>query len=171
MELDSSVTLSVDRVVDVASELAPDAFADKVRSCVPADVKSENIGCGRILADYSVMMQTRYVLCDIYEDGTAENGDGNIRTYRYRIEIKSGKRTSRIGDAVYCCLFLLTFWFLRSWTSQGFNPLFLVLSGLLVLSALYLAWSGHRNGFGKAQADAIASCIAESSDMKVSGIR
>lgn len=169
MELDSSISLSVDRELDIVSELAPDAFAEKVLSCIPGDVKSGNLGCGRILADYSVMMQTRYVLCDIFENGTDETESG--KRYRYHIEIKSGRRTSRIGDAAYCVIFLLIFWFLRSWTSQGFNPLFLVLSGLLVLLAIYLAWSGRKGGFGKTQSDAIASCIATSSDMKVSGIR
>ena len=33
---------------------------------MPEDVKSGDLGCGRILADYSIFMQTRYVLAALY---------------------------------------------------------------------------------------------------------
>lgn len=166
MELDTSVRLSLDRELEIISELGAEAFAAKVLSYMPVDVKSSDLGCGRILADYSIMMQTRYVLCDIYEEGKADVGEGGLQSgertmYKYRIEIKSGKRSSRTGDAVYCVLFLLIFWFLRTWSSQGFNPLFLVLSGLCGLAALYLFWSGRRYKFGPAQSDLIASRLGD----------
>lgn len=158
MELDSSVRLSVDRSLEIISELGPEAFASKVLSCMPKDVRSGDLGCGRILADYSIMMHTRYVLCDIYEDGQVEDGGA----FRYRVDIKSGKKTSRVGDAVYCVMFLLVFWFLRTWSSQGFNPLFLVLSALVAVAALYLLWSGMRDKFGMAQSTAIAASLEAS---------
>ena len=166
MELDTSVSLSLDRELEITSELGADAFAAKVLSCMPEDVKSGDLGCGRILADYSIMMQTRYVLCDIYEVGTEtvayeEGLSPEGRTmYKYRIEVKSGKRSSRIGDAVYCVLFLLIFWFLRTWSSQGFNPLFLVLSGLCAAAALYLFWSGSHYKFGPSQSALIADRLS-----------
>ena len=40
MELDSSVSLSVDRELDVNSALEPEKFAAKVLSCMPEDVRS-----------------------------------------------------------------------------------------------------------------------------------
>lgn len=165
MELDTSVRLSLDRELEIISELGADAFAAKVLSYMPEDVKSGDLGCGRILADYSIMMQTRYVLCDIYEEGKVDAGEDGLPStgktmYKYRIEIKSGKRSSRAGDAVYCVLFLLIFWFLRTWSSQGFNPLFLVLSGLCVLVAAYLFWSGSRDKFGPSQSALIAASLS-----------
>ena len=69
MEFDNSVSLTTDRVLNITSELGPEEFAAKVLAAIPSDVKSGNLGCGRILADYSIMIQTRYVLCDIYEEG------------------------------------------------------------------------------------------------------
>lgn len=78
---------------------------------MPEDVKSGDHGCGRFLADYSIFMQTRYVFCDIYEDGTETSEDGKT-LYKYRIEIKSSKKTNRVVDAVYCFLFIVIFWFL-----------------------------------------------------------
>ena len=161
MELDSSVSLSVDRELDVRSALEPEKFAAKVLSCMPDDVRSGDLGCGRILADYSIMMQTRYVLCDIYENGTETSEGGSSQVYRYRIEIKSGKRTSRIGDAVYGFLFIIIFWFLSRWTSHGFNPLFLALTVLPALAAAYLFWTGYRSQFGPGQSAAIAAILAE----------
>ena len=76
MELDSSVNLSVDKELNMTSVLGPEDFAAKVLSVMPKDVKSGDLGCGRILADYSIFMQTRYVLCDIYEDGTETSEEG-----------------------------------------------------------------------------------------------
>ena len=76
MELDSSVNLSVDKELNMTSVLGPEDFAAKVLSVMPKDLKSGDLGCGRILADYSIFMQTRYVLCDIYEDGTETSEDG-----------------------------------------------------------------------------------------------
>lgn len=69
MEFDNSVSLTTDRVLNITSELGPEEFAAKVLAAIPSDVKSGNLGCGRILADYSIMIQTRYILCDIYEEG------------------------------------------------------------------------------------------------------
>lgn len=161
MELDSSVNLSVDKELNMTSVLGPEDFAAKVLSVMPKDVKSGDLGCGRILADYSVFMQTRYVLCDIYEDGTETSEEGKT-SYKYRIEIKSGKKTSRIGDAVYCFLFIVIFWFLSRWTTQGFNPLFLIISGLAVLAALYLIWNSTRSKFGPKESSAIAEALKDS---------
>ena len=161
MELDSSVNLSVDKELNMTSVLGPEDFAAKVLSVMPKDVKSGDLGCGRILADYSVFMQTRYVLCDIYEDGTETSEEGKT-SYKYRIEIKSGKKTSRIGDAVYCFLFIVIFWFLSRWTTQGFNPLFLIISGLAVLAALYLIWTSTRSKFGPKESAAIAEVLKDS---------
>ena len=78
------------------------------------------------------------------------------------IEIKSGKKTSRIGDAVYCFLFIVIFWFLSRWTTQGFNPLFLIISGLAVLAALYLIWNSTRSKFGPKESAAIAEVLNDS---------
>ena len=152
MELDSSVNLSVDKELNMTSVLGPEDFAAKVLSVMPKDVKS---------GDYSIFMQTRYVLCDIYEDGTETSEDGKT-SYKYRIEIKSGKKTSRIGDAVYCFLFIVIFWFLSRWTTQGFNPLFLIISGLAVLAALYLIWNSTRSKFGPKESAAIAEVLKDS---------
>ena len=76
--------------------------------------------------------------------------------------IKSGKKTSRIGDAVYCFLFIVIFWFLSRWTTQGFNPLFLIISGLAVLAALYLIWNSARSKFGPKESAAIAEVLKDS---------
>ena len=79
--------------------------------------------------------------------------------YKYRIEIKPGKKTGRVGDAVYCFLFVVIFWFLSRWTTQGFNPLFLIISGLAVLAALYLIWNCTRSKFGPKESVGIAEII------------
>lgn len=159
MELDSSVNLSLDREVKAVSPLAPEKFAAQLLSLMPEDVKSGDLGCGRIIVDYSIMMQTRYVLCDIYEDGKETSAEGKT-SYKYRIEIKSGKKTSRTGDAVYCLLFLILFWFLGKWFTVGFNPLFVAIAALAAIAAAYLLWSGVRSKFGPEQSSIIAERLA-----------
>lgn len=155
MEMDSSVDLSTLKEINAKSTLAPEEFADKVLADIPSDIRSANVGYGRILLDFSILMQTRYVLCDIHEEGKDEDG-----TYKYRIEIKTGKKTSRIGDAVFCVLFILGFWFAGKWFTMDFSPLFLVLTGLIVAAALYLLWSLSRSKFGPEQAEMIAQTLS-----------
>ncbi len=158
MELDSSVVLTVKREVDVVSALSPDDFAAKVLSVMPSEAKSENLGVGRILNDYSTMMLTRYVLCDIFEDGKETLPDGHVLN-KYHIEVKSGKKSSRMADAVYCVMFLLCFWFLGNYFKYGFNILFLVISALLIIAAAYLMISSSRRAFGSKESDQIASAL------------
>ena len=185
--MDTSVSMTVGAEMNVVSHLEPDDFAHRVLELMPSDVKSADLGCGRILTDWSILLQTRYVLCDIYEDGVEEvghptdvasessdstgipsnNRDSSLtpkeaKLWKYRIEIKSGKKTSRIGDAVYCFLFIVIFWFLSRWTTQGFNPLFLIISGLAVLAALYLIWNSTRSKFGPKESAAIAEVLNDS---------
>ena len=97
MDFDTSVVLSEDAVLNVVSPLASFDFSAKVLSALPEGVKAADLGCGRILVDYSTMLQTRYVLCDIYEEDGGEDG-----TFRYRIVVKSGKKSGRICDALFC---------------------------------------------------------------------
>lgn len=172
MEFDNSVSLTTDRVLNITSELGPEEFAAKVLAAIPTDVKSGDLGCGRILADYSIMIQTRYVLCDIYEDGPeevkngstatdkanaaeTENGTpaGNVRQ-KYRIEIKYGKMNSRIADILYCGMFLAAFWFAGNMTIYTG-----ILATMLVVAAGYLLISSARYKFGKKQCREIAESI------------
>lgn len=86
----------------MTSVLGSEDFGAKVLSVMPEDVKSGDLGCGRILADYSIFMQTRYVLCDIYEDGTETSEDGKT-LYKYRIENPARKPAgSAMRYIVYC---------------------------------------------------------------------
>ena len=158
MEMDSSVRLSVRKEIDVVSALGADDFAAKVLSVMPSDAKSANLGVGRILNDYSIMMVTRYVLCDIFEDGKETLPDGSVLN-KYHIEVKSGKKSSRIADAVYCIMFLLCFWFLGNYFKYGFNVLFLVLSVLLIIAAAYLMLSTSRRDFGAKESEQIAAAL------------
>lgn len=176
MEFDNSVSLTTDRVLNITSELGPDEFAAKVLAAIPSDVKSGDLGCGRILADYSIMIQARYVLCDIYEEGPeddktgsadsapvtdkanadeTENGTpaGNARQ-KYRIELKYGKMNSRIADILYCGMFLAAFWFAGNMTI--FTG---ILAALLVVAAGYLLISSARYKFGQKQCAEIAESI------------
>lgn len=184
MEFDNSVSLTTDRVLNITSELGPEEFAAKVLAAIPSDVKSGNLGCGRILADYSIMIQTRYVLCDIYEEGPenledsdkpigknaesaaitdkvnaavpkTENGTPAGPTrQKYRIELKYGKMNSRIADILYCGMFLAAFWFAGNMTI--FTG---ILAALLVIAAGYLLISSARYKFGKKQCEVIAESI------------
>ena len=184
MDFDNSVSLTTDRVLNITSELGPEEFAAKVLAAVPSDVKSGNLGCGRILADYSIMIQTRYVLCDIYEEGPenledsdkpigknadsaaitdkvnaavpkTENGTPTGPTrQKYRIELKYGKMNSRIADILYCGMFLAAFWFAGNMTI--FTG---ILAALLVIAAGYLLISSARYKFGKKQCEVIAESI------------
>ena len=183
MEFDNSVSLTTDRVLNITSELGPEEFAAKVLAAIPSDVKSGNLGCGRILADYSIMIQTRYVLCDIYEEGPenledsdqpigknadseatdkvnaavpkTENGTPARPTrQKYRIELKYGKMNSRIADILYCGMFLAAFWFAGNMTI--FTG---ILAALLVIAAGYLLISSARYKFGKKQCEVIAESI------------
>lgn len=156
--MDSSVRLSVKKEIDIVSGLNADDFAAKVLSVMPSDARSANLGVGRILNDYSIMMVTRYVLCDIYEDGKETLPDGSVLN-KYHIEVKAGKKSSRIADAVYCIMFLLCFWFLGNYFKYGFNMLFLILSGLLILAAAYLMLSTSRREFGSRESEQIASAL------------
>ena len=74
MEMDTSVSMTVGAEMNVVSHLEPDDFAHRVLELMPSDVKSADLGCGRLLTDWSILLQTRYVLCDIYEDGVEEVG-------------------------------------------------------------------------------------------------
>lgn len=172
MEFDNSVSLTTDRVLNISSELGPEEFAAKVLAAIPSDVKSGNLGCGRILADYSIMIQTRYVLCDIYEEGPEEATTGNTATdkanaaetengtpagnvrQKYRIELKYGKMNSRIADILYCGMFLAAFWFAGNMTIYTG-----ILAALLVVAAGYLLISSARYKFGKKQCGEIAESI------------
>ena len=116
MDFDTSVVLSEDAVLNVVSPLASFDFSAKVLSALPEGVKAADLGCGRILVDYSTMLQTRYVLCDIYEEDGGEDG-----TFRYRIVVKSGKKSSRICDALIGLLFILCFWTAGKWFTDGFQ--------------------------------------------------
>ena len=153
MELDSSVNLSVDKELNMTSVLGPEDFAAKVLSVMPKDVKSGDLGCGRILADYSIFMQTRYVLCDIYEDGTETSEEGKT-SYKYRIEIKYGQKNSRAADIIYGAMFLLAFWF-----ASRFNVFTLILSVLLILAAVFLIISTSRYKFGPVQCEKIRKAL------------
>lgn len=184
MDFDNSVSLTTDRVLNITSELGPEEFAAKVLAAIPSDVKSGNLGCGRILADYSIMIQTRYVLCDIYEEGPenledsdqpigknaesaaitdkvnaavpkTENGTpAGNARQKYRIELKYGKMNSRIADILYCGMFLAAFWFAGNMTIYTG-----ILAALLVVAAGYLLISSARYKFGKKQCGEIAESI------------
>ena len=118
--MDTSVSMTVGAEMNVVSHLEPDDFAHRVLELMPSDVKSTDLGCGRILTDWSILLQTRYVLCDIYEDGVEEvghpadvesessdstdipndNSDSFLtpkeaKLWKYRIEIKYGQKNSR----------------------------------------------------------------------------
>ena len=184
MEFDNSVSLTTDRVLNITSELGPEEFAAKVLAAIPSDVKSGDLGCGRILADYSIMIQTRYVLCDIYEEGPenledsdqpiGKNADSAAITdkvnaavpktengtpagnarQKYRIELKYGKMNSRIADILYCGMFLAAFWFAGNMTIYTG-----ILAALLVVAAGYLLISSARYKFGQKQCGEIAESI------------
>ena len=176
MEFDNSVSLTTDRVLHITSELGPEEFAAKVLAAIPSDVKSGDLGCGRILADYSIMIQTRYVLCDIYEEGPEEVKNGNTggapatdkanadetengtpagpTRQKYRIELKYGKMNSRIADILYCGMFLAAFWFAGNMTIYTG-----ILAALLVIAAGYILISSARYKFGKKQCEVIAESI------------
>jgi hypothetical protein len=152
MDFDTSVVLSENAVLNVVSPLASFDFSAKVLSALPEGVKAADLGCGRILVDYSTMLQTRYVLCDIYEEDGGEDG-----TFRYRIVVKSGKKSSRICDALIGLLFILCFWTAGKWFTDGFQVLPVVLSALTGIVGLLVLMKVSR--FGKAQAEAVSSAL------------
>lgn len=182
MELDSSVSFTTVGTVNVSSPLGPEEFEDKILSILSYEARAEDLGCGRVVCDYSIILQTRYVMCDIYEEekssassdpGTAANPAGiagpgpgaapdraqGDTCNRYRIEIKVGKRVSRIADALFCVLFLLCFWFLRSFFARGFNPLFLVIAGIILAAGVYLFIALPRYRFGQEESLRIKDAI------------
>ena len=73
MEMDTSVSMTVGAEMNVVSHLEPDDFAHRVLELMPSDVKSADLGCGRILTEWSILLQTRYVLCDLYEDTASKS--------------------------------------------------------------------------------------------------
>lgn len=152
MDFDTSVVLSENEVLNVVSPLASFDFSAKVLSALPEGVKAADLGCGRILVDYSTMLQTRYVLCDIYEE------DG---TFRYRIVVKSGKKSSRICDALIGLLFILCFWTAGKWFTDGFQVLPAVLSALALTGIVGLLVLMKVSRFGKAQAEAVSSALKD----------
>ena len=52
MEMDTSVSMTVGAEMNVVSHLEPDDFAHRVLELMPSDVKSADLGCGRILTDW-----------------------------------------------------------------------------------------------------------------------
>ena len=151
MEMDSSVPMVVGTEINTVSKLEPDDFAGKVLSLMPSDVKSADLGCGRILTDWSGMFQTRYVLCDIYEDGIEDTPE---RRRKYRIEIKYGQKSSRVADVVYGAMFLLAFWL-----ASKFNVIALVLACLLVVVALLMILLLSKSKFGPEQCEKIKKML------------
>ncbi len=156
MDFDTSVELSSKEyaVLNVVSPLASFDFSAKVLSALPEGVKAADIGCGMILVDYSTMLQTRYVMCDIYEEDGGEDG-----TFRYRIVVKSGKKSSRICDALLGLLFILCFWTEGEWFTDGFQVLPAVLSALALTGIVGLLVLMKVSRFGKAQAEAVSSAL------------
>lgn len=159
MDFDTSVVLSENAVLNVVSPLASFDFSAKVLSALPEGVKAADLGCGRILVDYSTMLQTRYVLCDIYEEDGGEDG-----TFRYRIVVKSGKKSSRICDALIGLLFILCFWTAGKWFTDGFQVLPAVLSALALTGIVGLLVLMKVSRFGKAQAEAVSSALKAALD-------
>lgn len=156
MDFDTSVELSSKEyaVLNVVSPLASFDFSAKVLSALPEGVKAADIGCGMILVDYSTMLQTRYVMCDIYEEDGGEEG-----TFRYRIVVKYGKKSSRICDALLGLLFILCFWTEGEWFTDGFQVLPAVLSALALTGIVGLLVLMKVSRFGKAQAEAVSSAL------------
>ena len=70
-EFDTSVNLKILDSLTITSELGPEDFEKAVFEAVSAGRTISDLGCGRIMADWSLFMRTRYVLCDIYEEGDA----------------------------------------------------------------------------------------------------
>lgn len=161
-EFDTSVNLEKMGEINVVTEMDAEAFETAVYKMLLTGKVISDLGCGRILVDWSVLMRNRYVLCDIYEQDAPDTGTDNqvldsetddkvpVRK-SYRIDIKAGEKASPICDIVYCALFLIGFWLLRNYFTM-LNPLFLV---LVVLDILFVAWlyfEPRRTKFGKAEA-------------------
>lgn len=177
--MDTSVSMTVGAEMNVVSHLEPDDFAHRVLELMPSDVKSADLGCGRILTDWSILLQTRYVLCDIYENGVEEVGhpadvesessdstdipsdncDSSLtpkeaKLWKYRIEIKYGQKNSRAADIIYGAMFLLAFWF-----ASRFNVFTLILAVLLIIAAVFLIISTSRYKFGPVQCEKIRKAL------------
>lgn len=170
--MDTSVSMTVGAEMNVVSHLEPNEFAHRVLELMPSDVKSADLGCGRILTDWSILLQTRYVMCDIYEDGVEEvahpesvastdsdSADGHSipeesKRWKYHIEIKYGQKNSRAADIIYGAMFLLAFWF-----ASRFNVFTLILSVLLILAAVFLIISTSRYKFGPVQCEKIRKAL------------
>jgi len=162
---DTSVRLRTMHELYASSELPPDDFEKSVFEAMSAGRSIRDLGCGRVLADWSGLMRTKYVLCDIYE-ADPPAGD-KAAPYRYRMEIKVGDKTGIVGDAVYCVLFLSCFWFLWSFFAKGFSPLFLILAGIELVVGAALLLSPKLHKFGAEEAVEVLSDIMKSDKLTV----
>lgn len=164
-EFDSSVELRTVESLVVTSELGPEEFEKAVFDSVSAGRTISDLGCGRVLVDWSTFIRTRYVLCDIFEEDAADSPGKT-----YRIDVKAGEKNSFGGDIVYCVLFLLGFWLLRCYF-KNFSILYLVLVAVDAVAAICLALAPRRSRFGSGEAASVASDIREKLPEKSSSIK
>ncbi len=159
MELDTSVDLRTIVNLTVESTLKAEDFAKNVYSLLHPiyGKRLHSLGFGRIVADYSDFLRTRYVLVDIYEDEMGK-GEGSSGTFSYKILVKSGSKAGRMADVLYAFLVILAFWLLKNfiadrnvWTAIGLT----LTAG--VGAALYIFQ--NRKGFGENEAQAMTASL------------
>lgn len=133
---------------------------DSEASCGAGYIGTHDLGCGRLVLDYSIKLSIRYVMLDIVDLGKSETDAGSNH---YRLDIKAGTKNDTWCDIVYCVLFLGGFWFLKSYFKYG-NALFLAATVLVAVLAALVFTQTRQKKFGQGQGAMILKQIRQMID-------
>lgn len=153
MEFDTKVKQVLRCNADVSSPKDMDSFCAGLWELFKASSKNVGeAGGGQFWLDYSTMLSTRYLICDVNDVSPEDLADGEL--HNYRIRICSAKKLGLIADVILALLAVGFMWCLSKVVVPEPESIYIIIM-VVIAAAAGLICATISRPFGAMEADAL----------------